>query len=191
MNTLYLLRHSLTQANEQRLYCGRTDLSLSSSGRALAMQMRQERMLPECSIYITSGMRRATETLALLTGHTVALTVPSLAEMDFGVYEMHSYEQLCRQEDYLHWIEDVSGNVACPQGESRNAFLRRVMSGGSFLLTLSADSALAVCHGGVIANLMQAWFPVVQKNFYEWQPAACRGYCIEIESGTPCHFQAI
>lgn len=191
MNTLYLLRHSLTQANEQRLYCGRTDLPLSPSGRTLATQMRQERMLPECSIYITSGMRRATETLTLLTGHPATHTIPSLAEMDFGLYEMHSYEQLRRQEDYLRWIEDVSGDVACPQGESRNAFLRRVMAGGSTLLNLSADSALAVCHGGVIANLMQAWFPAAQKNFYEWQPAACRGYCIEIESGIPRHFQAI
>ena len=36
MRTLYLLRHSLTEANERRLYCGWTDLPLSPAGRALA-----------------------------------------------------------------------------------------------------------------------------------------------------------
>ena len=32
--TLYLIRHGNTVANEQHLYCGSTDLSLSPEGRA-------------------------------------------------------------------------------------------------------------------------------------------------------------
>ena len=34
MNTITLLRHSLTAANEAHLYCGVTDLPLSSAGIA-------------------------------------------------------------------------------------------------------------------------------------------------------------
>ena len=43
MKTLYLIRHSLTEANEKRLYCGHTDLSLTeaalSSGFSSAARM--------------------------------------------------------------------------------------------------------------------------------------------------------
>ena len=31
--TVYLIRHGKTEANEKRLYCGRTDLPLSEQGR--------------------------------------------------------------------------------------------------------------------------------------------------------------
>ena len=35
MNTLYMIRHSLTEGNERRLYYGATDLPLSENGRTL------------------------------------------------------------------------------------------------------------------------------------------------------------
>ena len=36
MNTLYLMRHSLTEANEKRLYGGSTDSPLTEKGVAVA-----------------------------------------------------------------------------------------------------------------------------------------------------------
>ena len=191
MNALILLRHSLTEANERRLYCGWTDLPLSEGGRALAEEVAQERALPACGCYVTSGMRRAEETLFLLTGRASDMQLPDLREMSFGRFEMHSYEQLRDDEDYLRWIGDEAGDVACPGGESRAQFKTRVLRGGEALLRLDADSALVVCHGGVIVNLMQAWFPGTQRNFYEWQPGACRGYRVQIEGGAPQKYEAL
>ena len=191
MNALVLLRHGLTRANEERLYGGSTDIPLSDDGRAMAEALRGERPLPACARYVTSGMRRADETLLLLTGRRADFTLDELREMDFGRFEMHSYEQLMGDADYQTWISDETGLVPCPGGESRVSFRARVLSGGEQLLALGDESALVVCHGGTIVNLMQAWFPEAGRNFYEWQPAACRGYRIAVEGGKPIGFEPV
>ena len=188
MSALFLLRHSLTEANERRLYCGWTDLPLSPAGQALCRDARAARPLPDCGHYVTSGLRRTEETLLLLTDHTPTLTLPDLREMHFGRFEMHSYEELKGDADYRRWIGDeYTGALPCPGGESRSQFKQRVLRGGQALLDLSGD-VLAVCHGGVIANLMAVWFPELSRNFYEWQPAPCRGYRLDIRCGAPMRF---
>ena len=193
MRALYLLRHSLTEANERRLYCGWTDLPLSPAGQALAEQTRLSAPLPEVSLYVTSGLRRADETLALLTGRTPDLTLPNLREMHFGRFELHSYEELKGDGDYQRWIDDCMGPgiVPCPGGESQRAFRERVLRGGEALLGASWESALAVVHGGVIANLMSRWFLDESRNFYEWQPGPCAGYRIGIDGKTPVCFETV
>lgn len=189
MRRLYLLRHSLTAANEKRLYSGSVDLPLSPAGRALAESTGKGRPLPDCECYVSSGMRRATETLFLLTGHAPDAVLPDLREMNFGAFELRSYDDMLKDADFIRWIEDPTGEVRCPGGECANGFRARVLRGGTALLALPHESVLAVCHGGTIVNLMQAWFPDVQRHFYEWQPRACGGYGIDIDGMTPVHFE--
>ena len=191
MRTLYLLRHSLTEANEKRLYCGRSDLPLSDRGREIAAQTRQARPLPECDLYVTSGMTRAEETLRLLTGRRSDRVIPDLAEMDFGRFEMQSYAALREDSDYQRWIGDETGEVCCPGGESTALFRQRVVSGGKIMLDMPWRSAVAVCHGGTIVHLMQGWFPSEDRNFYQWQPAACEGWRISFEKQDPVGFERI
>ena len=190
MTALILLRHSLTAANEARLYCGSTDLPLSPAGRELALKWQRDRPLPECDVYASSGMSRADQTLELLTGRAPDAVFGDLREMDFGAFEMRRYEDMLADSDFVRWIEDEGGDVCCPGGESRNAFHARVRLGGAALLALPGESAVVVCHGGTIVALMEAWFPDVRRHFYEWQPAACRGYRIEI-NGRPTRFEDI
>ena len=191
MRTLYLLRHGLTEANERRLYCGRTDLPLSPNGLALAREIAARRPLPDCNLYASSGMVRANETLAILTGRGPGRIIPELSEMDFGRFEMLGYETLKRDADYLRWIEDEGGSVPCPGGESTGAFRRRALAGGAALLNQSWNSAIAVCHGGVIVALMDAWFPTEHRGYYEWQPAACDGWRIEFDGCAPLRFEKV
>jgi hypothetical protein len=42
MRALYLMRHSLTEANERHLYSGSTDLPLTERGRQIARERREE-----------------------------------------------------------------------------------------------------------------------------------------------------
>lgn len=189
MRTLYLLRHGLTEGNARRLYYGWTDLTLSEAGRASC----QTRPLPECDAYITSGLRRTDETLLLLTGHVPSIVLPDLREMHFGAFEMHSYAELKDDADYRRWIDDCMGPgvVRCPGGESQSEFRERVLRGGKALLETPWHTALAVIHGGVIANLMAAWFPGEPRNFYEWQPGPCKGYSIIFEGDAPAGFEEV
>lgn len=193
MRTLYLLRHSLTEGNERRLYYGATDLPLSEAGRRLARERAQSRPLPECGLYVTSGLRRADETLGLLTGRRPDVALPDLAEMRFGDFEMHSYEELRDDADYRRWLDDCMGPgvMRCPNGESQSEFRERSLRGGAALLALPWETATAVIHGGPIANLMGAWFPEAQKGFYDWQPDPCEGYRVEFDGDAPVRCEVL
>lgn len=191
MRVLVLLRHGMTEANERRIYCGSTDLPLSDDGRAMAREIAAQRPLPACELYVTSGMVRADETLEILTGHKADRVMPAFSEMDFGRFEMLGYETLRHDPDYQRWINDTGGGVPCPGGESTGAFRQRVRSGGNELLEMQWETALVVCHGGVIVNLMEGWFPLEARGFYEWQPAACKGWRVLFDHGLPIRFEPI
>lgn len=188
MNTIYLIRHSLTRANEEHLYCGWTDLPLTDKGIALALKFSHTRPLPLCSAYMTSGMKRAGQTLELLTGPVAYEIRSDLKEMNFGKFEMQAYEQLLNDPDYIRWIEDDTGNLPCPGGESSHDFRLRITHCIDTLIKRDTPSLMVVCHGGVITGIMQHWFPGEDKNFYQWQPSACCGYAVTIDSGKPAGY---
>ena len=114
-----------------------------------------------------------------------------LREMDFGRFEMSGYAELKADPDYLRWIEDDAGTVPCPDGESSRDFAVRVRRGGDKLLRMPWDSAVAVCHGGTVVRLMEAWFPKEPRTFYDWQPSACGGWRVEFSNQTSVAFYRI
>ena len=175
---LTILRHGMTEANEKKLYCGRTDLPLSARGREELLALRETVRYPAAEFYVTSGMARATETLRILYGREPQMILPELNEMDFGDFEMSGYEELKHIAAYQRWIEGGC-ETACPGGESRDILDARVAAGLRALAGLGVASAVAVCHGGVIVSVMERFFPG-QKNFYEWQPKFGRGYALDI-----------
>ena len=191
MRTLYILRHSLTEANERRLYSGATDLPLTPRGRALAEAAGKNRPPLICDLYVTSGMKRADETLFLMTGQAADITLSLLREMNFGRFELLDYDSLKNDADYVRWIEDTTGQIRCPGGECTEDFKARVLRGGEALLAMDWHSACLVCHGGVIVNLMQAWFPAENRQFYDWQPSACGGWRVCFEKQNPVCYSAL
>ena len=178
---LVLLRHGRTAANEARLYCGATDVALSEAGRAQLLLRRERVRYPEIDglLRVTSGMLRADETLRILFDAEPELRLPGLREMNFGRFEMHSYEQLKDDDDYQRWIMDTTGELSTPGGESASAFHRRVNAAFDEL----HRDALVVCHGGVIAARMEKLFPQENRNLYQWQPDSGLGYVLEERGG--------
>ena len=182
---LILLRHGVTEANEKRLYCGKTDIGLSEAGKTALLQRKKETAYPDITDMriITSGMKRCEETLALLYGNVSQETDPAFREMDFGAFEMRSYEELKDDTAYQTWIAgDNEANVA-PGGESGALMTARALSGLDRLLADDRDTLL-VTHGGVIAAVMAYLFPAENKNRYEWQPAPGGGYVIDPDQKT-------
>ena len=99
--------------------------------------------------------------------------------MDFGAFEMRSYEEMKEDPEYLAWITgDNEANVT-PGGESGNVMKARVLSALDRLLRENRD-VLLVTHGGVIAHVMTALFPEEGKNRYEWQPKPGGGYEVTV-----------
>ena len=172
----------MTEANEKKLYCGKTDLPLSENGVKEIEDLKNQNIYPEKpEIFFTSGLIRTSQTIDIIYGNAEFIIEPLIQEYNFGLFEMKSYEHLKEDEDYQSWITDETGDFVCPDGESKNQFNQRVQKGYANILNITkqngVNSAMISCHGGVIVNMMESLMPNV-KNFYEWQPKAGRGYVL-------------
>ncbi len=177
---LLMIRHGRTEANERHLYCGSTDISLSERGRSELEEAGKKLKYPDITgmRIITSGKKRCDETLELLFGKVPHETDPDFCEMDFGVFEMRSYEEMKEDPEYIAWISgDNESNIA-PGGESGKLMTERVLKGIDRLMTSGRDAVL-ITHGGVIAAVMAYLFPEEGRNRYEWQPSYGSGYMID------------
>ena len=175
---IYIIRHGITMANEKKLYCGKTDLPLTPKGVEGLNILKEADIYPrDVQLYYTSGLLRTKETLRLIYGNVKAMALPNLNEFNFGDFEMKSYDDLKDQQDYQRWITDETGLVPCPQGDSKEMFARRVTKGYNQILhrAKNKENSLVVCHGGVIAHIMEGLFPG-RENFYGWQPSPGHGY---------------
>ena len=169
--TIYLIRHGKTEANEKHLYCGSTDLPLSAAGRQELQNIRYDIKNVR---FLTSGMKRTDETLHILFGDMPYETDPRFREVDFGIFEMHSYDQLKATPEYQAWLAgDNEANIP-PQGESGVQMRTRVMQAFSEI----KENTCIITHGGVIASIMEHLFPDEGKNRYQWQPKPGGGYAV-------------
>lgn len=169
--TIYLIRHGKTEANEKHLYCGSTDLPLSDAGRIELENLQYDIKNVR---FITSGMKRTNETLRILFGDVPYEEDPRLREVDFGIFEMHSYEELKDDLAYQTWITGDNEANILPSGESGVQMKERVLAA---LSEIREDTCI-VTHGGVIAAIMEYLFPGENKNRYEWQSRNGCGYII-------------
>ena len=169
--TIYLIRHGKTQANEKHLYCGSTDLSLSVAGRE---ELQNIHYNINNVRFITSGMKRTNETLQTLFGDIPYEIDPRLREVDFGIFELHSYDELKDTQEYQTWLTgDNEANIP-PQGESGEQMKARVLKAFS---EIKEDTCI-ITHGGVIASIMEHLFPNEGKNRYQWQPKPGTGWIV-------------
>ena len=122
--------------------------------------------------FLTSGMKRTNETLQLLFGDVPYEEDHRFREVDFGIFEMHSYEQLKDTPAYQTWCSGNNEANVPPNGESGLQMKQRVLEAFS---EIKEDTVL-VCHGGVIAAIMEHLFPEENKTRYEWQPKNGHGY---------------
>jgi len=170
--TIYLIRHGKTEANEKHLYCGSTDLPLSGAGKE---ELRSVHYDIKNVRFLTSGMKRTNETLRILFGDVPCEVDPRFREVDFGIFEMHSYEELKDTPEYQTWLTgDNDANIP-PQGESGVQMKARVLNAFSEI----KDDACIITHGGCIAAIMEHLYPNEGKNRYEWQPKNGCGWVVD------------
>ncbi|MBQ9952332.1 MAG: histidine phosphatase family protein [Clostridia bacterium] len=191
MKALYLIRHSITEGVERRLYYGATDLPLVESGWKLCESLRGSFDIPADVTYATTGMIRTRETLEGLFGKVPYEEFPDLREMNVGVLEMHSYEELKENPDYLNWIFDEVGDFRIPGGETKNEMSARIMRCINMLANRPGPGQVIVCHGGTICNAMTNLFPNDCKSFYDWSPKPCTGYAVFFEDGKAVSWKKI
>ena len=189
---LYLIRHGQTMANITYTYAGITDSPLSDAGIELLKKQHEKGGYPDISkldVY-TSGLTRTEQTLELLFGQVPHTKDPDFMEMNFGIFEGKTYDEIKDTEAYQAWVTRDHMTQRCPGGENGNEMLERILRGIKRITEKGRD-ALIVTHGGVIAMLFTYYFPGTGLTWYEIQPANGEGYIFEFEGDRAVSYSKI
>ncbi len=185
--TIHLIRHGLTKGNTEGRYIGRTDLPLSQEGAAALAKLRSEGEYPMAALYVSSPLKRCTQTLKLLYPGENAVIIDGFSECDFGDWEGKTAAEIAAcDENFGKWASGVGEPVTPPGGESGAQFMYRVCSSFEKLvegmLRSGTQSAVVVTHGGVIMSILSA-YGLPKADFYDWMAADGCGYSMRITPG--------
>ena len=186
---LTLIRHGVTEGNFKRLYYGSTDLPLLKSSEDALKQMGKAGGYPSAQHYYTSGMLRTEQTLLALYGNIEHEVLTDIREIDFGDFEMRTYEDLKNDPAYLKWIDGDNEQNICPNGESGVIVTTRALAALKAVIDRDED-AVCITHGGVIGGLMSHWFPSPNGR-YLFTPDPGTGYTVTFTGGKPVDYQKV
>lgn len=214
---ILILRHGITEGNKNRWFYGHVDLPLLPEGVEALKRQKEEGLypyVPQDALCFTTGLGRTAETFNIIFGDRDFEKVKDLREINFGICECKTFDELEDNEHFQAWMYDESGEYRIPEGESKREFAERVDRGFQYVLerhldhdqakrremsdyddaeftkekTASADEQTAmtvvVCHGGVIAQIMNNAFPGEKDSQWDWMPEPGSGYIIEVEDGS-------
>ncbi|MBQ6779662.1 MAG: bifunctional adenosylcobinamide kinase/adenosylcobinamide-phosphate guanylyltransferase [Treponema sp.] len=208
---LMVFRHGATEANLLRRYAGAgTDIDLCDEGKkqvertkklltsyAAEFPVHLKKSLLEPEIVYVSPMRRCVQTAEILYPRAKKQIVPDFREMDFGLFENRSADELLSDDsvrDLYREFIDSGGTISCPPS---------VQSAGESVAQFSARSAMAfrrilaekasghkenglvtvVAHGGTQMSLFSqfcAWtlgddLDGAKNPYFDWQ-TDCGGF---------------
>ena len=175
MGELILIRHGETEWSRSGQHTGRTDVPLTTAGRAAATQLGRALSARRIVASFSSPASRALET-AVLAGLPAPLVDPNLQEWDYGGYEGLTSAQIeRRQAGWYLWRDGVIAGDAEHPGETIEQVGARtdvVLAEVTPLLT-QGDVAL-VAHGHLLRVLGARWLGL--------EPAAGRFF--KLDTGT-------
>ena len=169
-----MIRHGKTAGNIRKAYIGSTDEPLCEEG---VSELRNR--IPDRTVrrVFVSSLKRTQQTAEHLFPDAEQIILPDLREMDFGVFENRTAEEMRDDAEYTNWVN--SGCVEpCRNGEGIDSFSERV---GNCLTELlkktgqNTDPVVLVTHGGVIMSLMSS-FEENGGDYYSYWVRNLDGY---------------
>ena len=156
---IHLIRHGMTEANQDGRYIGRTDLPLSPEGLAALLALKDKYQYPGGVRFFSSPLTRCRQTLEVLYPGCQPTLVEGLSECDFGEWEGKRLMDLKGDERFLRWMEGADRSI--PGGEDSEQFRARVCAAFEGIvndLIHAGNTEAVICtHGGVITMLMQLY----------------------------------
>ena len=186
MKTSILIRHAITPGNVLKKYTGRrSDEGIIMPDPEAARMIRDkiseyiDRYIKGDFSVVSGPQIRSRETAALLFPGRDISTVDELCEMDLGMFEGKTYEELKDVPEYVSWLES-GGLMNIPGGEERDTFIRRSMEGFKKAIALSNDDGVViVCHGG---NIMAVMSTLTDLDYYDCRVPNLGGYVLNIDA---------
>lgn len=169
--TLFLIRHGETDWNVNQRYLGKTDVSLSETGKKQIHQLYQQWQHLLIDVVYTSPLKRARETTAILCPENKIPVVAhdGLRELDFGDWEGLTAEQIAIQFPHklADWKIDSYTHMT-PSGESMHAVQDRVTQTYQEATTAYQGKTIAfIGHGGSFSILLCFLLGITPKA--RWQ----------------------
>lgn len=173
-----IFRHGLTDANENGVYIGRTDLPLSDAGREALMDKFEQLEYPKVQRVYSSPLERAVQTAEIIFPDREIVIVDDLREMDFGVFEGLPAEELVHLDSFKKWLKGGLDNPP-PNGETLRSMMLRCYSAlNLMILDMMKEGfthAGAVTHSGILMNMLSC-FGLPKKKPMEFACEPGEGY---------------
>ena len=91
---LHLIRHGMTEGNENGQYIGHTDLKITTNGIIELEKLRDEGIYPKCDLVFSSPLSRAVDTAKIIYPEKEVLINHNFKEINFGEFEGKTPEDL-------------------------------------------------------------------------------------------------
>ena len=181
MISLVFIRHGATKGNLSGKYIGRTDEPLCGEGIRQASDLK-DKNLPDEYIFV-SPMLRTRQTAQLIFPGKEYVSEKDLREMDFGIFEGKSPDELSDSREYGIWVDSMC-TLPVPEGEGVDEFKKRCVDAFIKLMSGVPDGSRVsfVVHGGVIMSVLEA-FAEPKRSFFEYHINNCEFLCCTYENG--------
>jgi broad specificity phosphatase PhoE len=157
---ILLMRHPHTVANQNLRFSGSQNLPLSELGKQQLPRAIAGLVAWEPSTIVSSPLQRCLA-IAVPAAEQLGLEVevdPRIAEMDFGVIEGLTHEEILERGLCMPWGETAS-RWPVEQAESIEQFAERLVAAASDLEKRSGKTAV-IAHGGVIRGISSHWLQI-------------------------------
>lgn len=146
---LYLIRHTTPDIPKGTCY-GQTDVDVMPSFNDELLSVKQNLSDLTFTHYYSSPLKRCHKLALALAGDNEICMDKRLMELNFGDWEMLSWDDISATHESNEWFADFV-NIPCPGGESYNQMIVRIKSFLDDLRLLPEDSnVMIVTHGGCI-----------------------------------------
>lgn len=181
--TIEFIRHGLTDGNAKGLYVGALDMPVNEEGLRQAAMGRVD---PEAKTVFVTPLLRTQQTAAVLFPSARQVVLPEFREMNFGVFEGRTTEDLHQDEAFKVWSAD-GGLQPMEGGEGRIGFGLRVRDALQALIEeLKAQPDThhrMVCHGGVIMAVMMM-HAAPRRPWQDWWVDNLTGHRVTVDPHT-------
>ncbi len=172
MIRLLLVRHGLTQWNEEERYLGNTDIPLNKIGKQQAIALTHALREEHFDQIYSSNLQRALETAALIKANRKISLIPDprLRELNFGVFEGLTFSEAKTQyPDMLSaWLDNY--DQPPDNGEPFSSLAERVSSFLDDLKTIATpQTILIVSHGGCIREIIRLILGLPRERYWSFQ----------------------
>jgi len=178
--TLYLIRHGITEWNQKGIYCGRIDVPLSNEGKLQAAKLAHKLQKVNFDKIYCSNKKRAMQTAKIVFKNAPIILRPQLREVNFGVMEGLTYEQILQKYPaaYQKWFKSPYSHPM-PKAEGLNAFKKRIEKAIYGIVKSNKGKTIAVvCHGGSISIFLTRILK--NKKFWEYIPSPATATIVDV-----------